>query len=92
MKKTNESNTMLLIILILLGILAFLSGMLFESIKGDSIPKSEIGKTFVSLNVEHCAKTYNHECWIYNEEWDEFNENNNWIGRRDYDGVKLIYR
>ena len=91
MKKTNESKYPI-IILILICVFIFVSGMLFESIIQDSIPKSEIGKTFVSLNVEHCAKTYNKQCWVHNNEWDEFDKNNNWRAKIDFPNVKLIYR
>jgi len=58
----------------------------------DIIPKSTIGKTFISLNIQHCADTYNNQCYIFKSELDNFKKNNNWKSMLEFSNNYIIWR
>ena len=58
----------------------------------DWIPESDDGKTFVSLNVPHCAITYDQQCYIENSELELFLKNEDWACRNNFGSRTLIMR
>lgn len=54
--------------------ICFMAGELFTYNSYDLIPKSNLGRSFVYLNVEHCAQTYKNICWINIDEKDKIQD------------------